>query len=951
MADFVAVIRRTVDGLSDNSPDMRAKVYEKARGAVRRQLEGMKPRPSDDMIDRQMAKLEAAIGEVESAHAAPEEPDVFDDTPAATDFEQPPVPYDVSSAEQHDLPATTHAPVPEADTEPHEEPHAEPAPRELPPAPVILPVAVAPEPVAPEASEPQGWDEPPAWAETPAEDEPAQNGWPEVEAVEDRSATAPYDDRASGASAEEHPPVEAYDPIVAPTPHGDETYWEEPRQEESPEEELREEEFREVRPHETASNAALAAGTVAVPVALAAHDPNDEPARDTDAPSPMVYEDQSADNPVDPAPTPVEAEVYDENDAEALPAEEDDHWAREEPTPSPAFDHADPVADAEPVAAMPSASYDLDDHIRAPVSQPVDVPIARDEPAAMPSAEWELPEWQDSAPGDSRAVEPHPVVTAHVEQPWTQPVDEDAILDEFEALAGSGVTATPIVAPPAADAIDARSHEPVSPVEIDPQDLPPVSGGVTPDGEPASSWSLDEADPFHQPTREAGDASADSAISDWSWPVDRSAVTSAPVEETEDSRRESWDEIDALLGAGAAGTAAGAAAGAYESSAASAEPAPMARPASYRAEPKKSAFSVKRILTTVVLLLLLGGGGYAYWMNRDTMNGWIAELVASVNTPPPQQTVNGTNSDGTSTTAASGGSTTPATEVASATPSNKFTQRLQPDGTEVDEGPAQVAGSAPQNEEGKSVAAQTEASRPAETADAGATAAPEATTTDAPAADAGATPPVTTAPAADTTAQTAPPDQTTTQMPAGAQKMFLYEERLGQTAPTAIEGGVAWSLKEEAPSEGQRPEPVIQAQISVPDRGLTALMTIKRNADSSLPASHTIEFVFSLPENFEGGSIDSVQRVAMKRTEQDRGDPLIAVPAKITDDFYMIALNDFPEAVTTNLDLLRTRNWIDIPLTYRNGRRALLTLEKGPAGSDAFDKALASWGTARPAGQ
>ncbi len=210
---------------------------------------------------------------------------------------------------------------------------------------------------------------------------------------------------------------------------------------------------------------------------------------------------------------------------------------------------------------------------------------------------------------------------------------------------------------------------------------------------------------------------------------------------------------------------------------------------------------------------------------------------------------------------------------------------------------------------------------------------------------------MTTAPAADTTAQTAPPDQTTTQMPAGAQKMFLYEERLGQTAPTAIEGGVAWSLKEEAPSEGQRPEPVIQAQISVPDRGLTALMTIKRNADSSLPASHTIEFVFSLPENFEGGSIDSVQRVAMKRTEQDRGDPLIAVPAKITDDFYMIALNDFPEAVTTNLDLLRTRNWIDIPLTYRNGRRALLTLEKGPAGSDAFDKALASWGTARPAGQ
>ncbi len=124
---------------------------------------------------------------------------------------------------------------------------------------------------------------------------------------------------------------------------------------------------------------------------------------------------------------------------------------------------------------------------------------------------------------------------------------------------------------------------------------------------------------------------------------------------------------------------------------------------------------------------------------------------------------------------------------------------------------------------------------------------------------------------------------------------------------------------------------------------MTALMTIKRNADPSLPASHLIEFVFSMPENFEGGGIDSVQRVAMKRTEQDRGDPLIAVPAKITDDFHMIALNDFPEAITTNTDLLRSRNWIDIPITYRNGRRALLTMQKGAAGAEVFNRVMQSW--------
>jgi len=140
-----------------------------------------------------------------------------------------------------------------------------------------------------------------------------------------------------------------------------------------------------------------------------------------------------------------------------------------------------------------------------------------------------------------------------------------------------------------------------------------------------------------------------------------------------------------------------------------------------------------------------------------------------------------------------------------------------------------------------------------------------------------------------------------------------------------------------------RPEPSVQGLISVPVRGLTATITVSRNTDASLPASHLVELAFQVPPNFEGGSIDSVQRISMKRTEQDRGDPLIAVPAKITDDFHMIALNDYPDARKANLDLLATRDWIDIPITYRNGRRALLTMQKGATGGDAFNTAIKEW--------
>src|SRR5690606_19415572 len=121
--------------------------------------------------------------------------------------------------------------------------------------------------------------------------------------------------------------------------------------------------------------------------------------------------------------------------------------------------------------------------------------------------------------------------------------------------------------------------------------------------------------------------------------------------------------------------------------------------------------------------------------------------------------------------------------------------------------------------------------------------------------------------------------------------------------------------------------------------------------DASLPASHIIEVVFSTGPGFDGGVIDSVQRIAMKRTEEDRGNALIAVPAKITDDFHMIALNDFPDARATNMDLLKNRDWIDIPIAYRNGRRALLTLQKGPAGKQAFETAIREWDASTPASQ
>lgn len=431
--------------------------------------------------------------------------------------------------------------------------------------------------------------------------------------------------------------------------------------------------------------------------------------------------------------------------------------------------------------------------------------------------------------------------------------------------------------------------------------------------DPETGWNWGNDDTADIPARDDEQVSAElpPASDAWSWPVEkRSDPELVPGLEAE-QKPGGWDELEELIGYDRVKDAAAASATIADSAAVPALPP-------FDTGEARSGSRLLPVLLIAGVLALLGGGGYAYWQERDTVNAWVSDMVAAImpadsGGPATEET------DGSAPEATTGDGAT-AIDDAGAT---KFTQRLSPDGGETDPGPAGLpAGDG--TEEGTTVTAQTDSGTLAGDAQAAAESGDAAIAVPGEGGQAAAE-----------------------QTPAGTgEKMFLYEERLGQSSPTAIEGTIDWSSKEESPGGDARPEPVIQGQITIPDRGVTALMTIKRNADSSLPASHLIEFVFSMPESFEGGGIDSVQRVSLKRTEQDRGDPLIAVPAKITDDFHMIALNDFPEAIATNTELLRSRNWIDIPITYRNGRRALLTIQKGTSGAEVFNRVMQSWGTA-----
>lgn len=325
--------------------------------------------------------------------------------------------------------------------------------------------------------------------------------------------------------------------------------------------------------------------------------------------------------------------------------------------------------------------------------------------------------------------------------------------------------------------------------------------------------------------------------------------------------------------------------------------------------------SYKGLIAGLVAVLVLGGAGYAVWANKDKLQELASSLGRS-DTPAevPGNTVPTKPDEEKAPEAATGtgNNTVQPVEGDNQQPpaEPKLTLRLMPDGSEVDAG---RAGDAPGVGEGQS----TTASTPGE----------------AQPAQSGGNP------------QTPAPAQANAAVAVGQQALF-YEERSGQETSSVEKGTVVWSVIQDSPGDGAPAEPAIRADVTVPDGKINLRMTIRRNADKTLPASHLVEMIFTVPDGFPGGAIDNVQRVAFKETEQATGNPLVAVPTKIADNFFIIALNDARTAVDTNLSLMRRQQWIDIPFTYRNGRRALLSLEKGIPGDKVFEEVLKSWGSA-----
>jgi hypothetical protein len=177
-----------------------------------------------------------------------------------------------------------------------------------------------------------------------------------------------------------------------------------------------------------------------------------------------------------------------------------------------------------------------------------------------------------------------------------------------------------------------------------------------------------------------------------------------------------------------------------------------------------------------------------------------------------------------------------------------------------------------------------------------------------------------------------------------AQRAALLVQGSDQSQPpSTYVGTVVWRRENINRGQDQPLTEAVRADIDLPQAKLKATMLLQKNTDATLPASHTIELRFTPAADSPIASIKQIDVPQMRKEDSPTGDPLAGVPAPITPNYFLIGLTQGDAAVTRNTDLIKSRQWFDIPLLLGDNKIAKITFEKGDAGDRAVNDAFTDW--------
>ena len=129
-----------------------------------------------------------------------------------------------------------------------------------------------------------------------------------------------------------------------------------------------------------------------------------------------------------------------------------------------------------------------------------------------------------------------------------------------------------------------------------------------------------------------------------------------------------------------------------------------------------------------------------------------------------------------------------------------------------------------------------------------------------------------------------------------AHRAVLYDEDTDNPPGQRYPGTVIWCLNRIRAADGSDDVEIL-GKVDIAGRPLKVNMSLRRNADASLPASHVMELKF----DFNGGGISLVAGILMKLSEQSKGAPLAAKAVRVTDSMFMIELASGSQSRAANV--------------------------------------------------
>ena len=169
----------------------------------------------------------------------------------------------------------------------------------------------------------------------------------------------------------------------------------------------------------------------------------------------------------------------------------------------------------------------------------------------------------------------------------------------------------------------------------------------------------------------------------------------------------------------------------------------------------------------------------------------------------------------------------------------------------------------------------------------------------------------------------------------GEDAVYVEQSRSNPEEISELAATVEWEFL-----ENESYGPAINALVNVPERDLVVRVAFREIQNNGPDPGYLIEVQV---DNMGDAELDSVPEIILKPDLNRKGTSLIGSMVEVTANQFWIGLSEDGPDEAFNLSLIRDRDWIDIPLIFKDGRQGNLNIQKGDAGARLFEQAMTAW--------